>query len=113
MGPTYTADNSTVNGTTETNLGLFRAYISLYLSLHPMISLDTRLMVRLMEPVAAGTPVQIYCFTATTKWAVYEAVQSEIFEHVTAVAQRFGLTIFNEPNGADLIIHQGAPADRW
>jgi len=111
-GPTYSADNSTVNGTTETNLGLFRAYISLYLSHHPMISLDTRLMVRLMEPMAAGTPVQIYCFTATTKWAAYEAVQSEIFEHVTAVAQRFGLTIFNEPNGADLIIHQGAPADR-
>lgn len=107
-GAVYSTEGFSVNGTTETNLGLFRAYICLYLSHHPMISRDTQMMVRLMEPVAAGTPVQIYCFTATTKWVVYEAIQSEIFEHVTSVAQHFGLMIFNEPDGADLIIHRGA-----
>lgn len=107
-GPVYSPEVFAVSGTTETNLGLFRAYICLYLSRHPMISRDKQMMVRLMDPAATGTPVQIYCFTATTKWVVYEAIQSEIFEHFTSMAQHFGLVIFNDPNGADLVIHRGA-----
>ena len=46
-------------------------------------------------------PLQIYCYT-TTAWTAYEAVQSEIFEHLAAVAPKFGIRIFNAPSGEDI-----------
>lgn len=110
-GVVYNPDKFAVNGTMDTNLGLFRAYMCLYLQQHPAISHDSQLLIRLMDPVQAGTPLQIYCFTNTTKWTAYEAIQSEIFEHIAAVAPAFGLMIFNEADGADLIIHQGSPVN--
>lgn len=108
-GTVYDPGKFVVNGTVDTNLGLFRAYLCLYLGQHPEISKESQLLIRLMEPVEQGTPLQIYCFTATTKWTAYEAIQSEIFEHIAAVAPKFGLMIFNEADGSDLIVHQGAP----
>ena len=31
-----------------------------------------------LQPTEAGLPLEIYCFTADTRWAVYEGVQSDI-----------------------------------
>jgi miniconductance mechanosensitive channel len=33
---------------------------------------------------------------------VYETVQSDIFDHLFAVAPEFGLRVFQNPSGADL-----------
>ena len=54
-----------------------------------------------MTPDASGYPLQIYCYT-TTAWTAYEAVQSEIFEHIAAIAPTFGLRLFNNPSGLDI-----------
>lgn len=84
-----------VNGTIDTNLGLFRAYLCQYLLAHPKISNDWNIIVRLMVPDNYGTPLDIYCFTNTTDWLAYEAIRSQIFEHIAASAVDFGIRIFN------------------
>ena len=91
-----------VNGTIETNLGLFRGYMCQYLLNHPEISNEQQILVRIMVPTGEGIPLQIYCFTATTAWTAYEAIQSEVLEHVMAVAPKFGLRLFNDPSGTDV-----------
>ncbi|MCH5219023.1 MAG: mechanosensitive ion channel [Muribaculaceae bacterium] len=78
------------NGTLETNLGLFRAYVGIYLCSHPKISQDQRIMVRLLQGSDMGIPLQIWCFTALTNWDEYEGIQSEIMEHIAAAANDFG-----------------------
>ena len=30
-------------------------------------------------------PLEVYCFTTTTKWKDYENIQSDIFEHFFAI----------------------------
>lgn len=57
-----------VNGTIDTNVGLLRAYMTLYLKRHPFISRELLLMVRTLAPTANGLPVQIYCFSANKNW---------------------------------------------
>lgn len=100
-GQFYDPGLATVNGTLQTNLGLFRAYMCEYLLNHPLVATDQQILVRIMTPDASGYPLQIYCYT-TTAWTAYEAVQSEIFEHIAAVAPTFGLRLFNNPSGRDL-----------
>ena len=84
-----------------TNIGTFRAYILAYLKQHPRISKDMSLMVRQMESTSEGVPLEVYCFTNTTVWAEYEGIQSDIFDHIFAVAHVFGLRIFQAPTGYD------------
>lgn len=84
-----------VNGTLDTNLGLFRAYMCRYLLNHPAIAHDQNIIVRLMTPDANGTPLDIYCFTSTTDWLAYEAIRSQLFEHIAAAAADFNLRIYN------------------
>lgn len=79
-----------MNGTLETNLGLFRAYVGVYLNNHPKIAKDHRILVRIMEATNAGVPLQIWCFTATTNWDEYEGIQSAIMEHLASVVGDFG-----------------------
>ncbi|WP_420489129.1 mechanosensitive ion channel family protein, partial [Neobacillus vireti] len=91
-----------VNGRALTNIGVFRAYISNYLQHHPGINLEMTLMVRQLAPTEHGLPLEIYAFSNDTKWAVYETVQADIFDHLFAVAKQFGLCIFQNPSGNDL-----------
>lgn len=87
-----------VNGSTETNLGLFRAYCCMYLSRNADIAKDGRILVRLMNPEVSGIPLQIWCWTATTDWNAYEAIQSALFEHLAAMMNVFGLEIYAAGN---------------
>ncbi|KKK39171.1 mechanosensitive ion channel protein MscS [Mesobacillus campisalis] len=91
-----------VNGRALTNIGVFRAYISNYLKNHEGIHKNMTLMVRQLEPSEHGLPIEIYAFTNSVEWAVYETVQSDIFDHLFAVAPEFGLRVFQNPSGADL-----------
>jgi miniconductance mechanosensitive channel len=91
-----------VNGRALTNIGVFRAYISNYLQNHPGIKQDMTLMVRQLAPNEHGLPLEIYAFSNDISWAVYETIQSDIFDHLFAVAPEFGLQLFQNPSGNDL-----------
>lgn len=84
-----------------TNLGTFRAYLNAYLRNHPGIHQEMTLMVRALEPSSEGVPMEVYCFTATTTWAVYEGIQSDIFDHLLAILPEFGLRLYQKPSGHD------------
>ncbi|MDW7656777.1 MAG: mechanosensitive ion channel family protein [Bacillota bacterium] len=99
-----------VNGRHMTNIETFRVYIQQYLRSHPHIHQNMIQMVRQLPPGEHGLPIEIYAFAATTDWVVYEGIQADIFDHVMAVAPRFGLQIFQEPGGHDLRAALGATA---
>jgi miniconductance mechanosensitive channel len=90
-----------VNGRALTNIGVFRAYISNYLQNHPGINQEMTLMVRQLAPTEHGLPLEIYAFTNDIRWAVYETVQSDIFDHLFAVAAEFELRLYQNPSGHD------------
>ncbi len=94
--------NNPVNGRALTNIGVFRAYISNYLKNHDGINQNMTLLVRQLEHSEHGVPLEIYAFTNDVQWAVYESVQSDIFDHLFAVAPEFGIRVFQNPSGADL-----------
>lgn len=92
-----------VEGSIDTNLGMVRAYLNMYLKNNKNISQISTLMVRTLAPTESGIPLQIYCFTATTDWITYEAIQSEVFEHFASILPRFGLYVFQNPSGRDTV----------
>ncbi|THF76247.1 mechanosensitive ion channel family protein [Cohnella fermenti] len=91
-----------VNGRAMTNIGVFRAYVERYLEQHPAIHQSMTRMVRQLAPGETGLPLEIYAFTNTIVWAVYEGAQSDIFDHLLAVAPEFGLRVFQNPTGGDM-----------
>ena len=92
-----------VNKRRLTNIGTFRAYAYNYLKNHPKIHKDMTLIVRQLGPGPEGLPLEIYCFTNTTEWAVYEDIQSDIFDHLLAIVPEFGLRLYQKPAGSDLV----------
>ena len=84
-----------------TNIGTFRVYIERYLRNHPGVNQDMLQIVRQLQPTANGLPLEVYCFTATTAWAAYEGIQSDIFDHLLAIAPEFGLRVYQAPSGGD------------
>jgi len=84
-----------------TNFGTFRAYVERYLRRHPGVHQEMTLLVRQLQPGADGIPLEIYCFTNDTRWAVYEGIQSDIFDHLLSILPEFGLRVFQQPGGAD------------
>ena len=95
-------DSANVNLRRLTNLGTFRAYVWNYLRNHPQIHRGMTLLVRQLQPGENGIPIEIYCFTNTTDWGVYEGVQADIFDHILAQCAEFGLRVFQAPSGVDL-----------
>ncbi|MBQ5896648.1 MAG: mechanosensitive ion channel [Bacteroidaceae bacterium] len=93
-----------INGTIDTNAGLFRAYAQMYLKRHPLIRKDMLVMVRTLEPNETGLPIQFYCFTTTTEWVDYESIQSEIMEHFASVMPLFELYPFQTAGSRDTVI---------
>ncbi|WP_022967099.1 mechanosensitive ion channel family protein [Denitrificimonas caeni] len=86
-----------------TNIGSFRAYVEHYLRNNPGIHQSgMTLMVRQLSPTPEGLPIEIYCFTTTTAWTVYEGIQSDIFDHLLAIAPEFNLRVYQAPSGADM-----------
>lgn len=98
-----------VDGSIETNLGVFRAYLKLYLNNNKDISHVDDCFVTTLEQKAAGIPLQIYCFTATSSWFPYEAIQAAVFEHVAVMMYKFQLYTFEYPTGRDTVIEGFIP----
>ena len=84
------------------NLAVFRSYLLNYLNNNPKVNKDLMIMVRQLQPASEGMPLEIYCFSDTPDWIPYETLQSEIFEHVMAMAPEFNLRLFQRPAGTDL-----------
>jgi miniconductance mechanosensitive channel len=99
---------SVLNQRKMTNIGTFRAYLNEYLRNHPRIRQDMTLMVRQLAPDANGLPLEIYAFTNTVIWAEYETIQADIFDHIFAVVEEFGLRIHQAPTGNDIRSLAGA-----
>lgn len=88
--------------TQQTNLGLFRKYIILYLEKQPWLNRQMTYMVRHLQSSDTGVPLQIYAFSKDTAWVDYEGIQAALFEHLMAIAPLFDIKIFQRPSGADL-----------
>ena len=89
-------------GKEEVNLYVFRHYVEYYLRHHPKVNADMIMTVRQLQPTAQGLPVELYFFSADTTWLKYERLQAEVFDHVLAMLNIFGLKVFQTPTGMDL-----------
>lgn len=89
------------NGRKLTNVGTFRAYLEYYLKNHPMVSNDMTMLVRQLAADENGLPIEIYLFCTDIRWANYEAIQADLFDHIYAVLPEFDLRAFQSPSGYD------------
>ena len=95
-----------VNGRHLTNVGTFRIYCLEYLKRHPRLHNNYPPMVRQLPLCEYGLPLEIYAFTNDTVWSNYEAIQSDIFDHIISVTPYFGIRIFQNPSGHDFKEYQ-------
>ncbi len=93
-----------VNGSIETNLGVFRAYLQLYLNASQHIAHDSDNFITTLPQTAQGIPLQVYAFTNTSSWFPYEAIQAAMFEHIAIMLYRFNLYVFESNTGRDTIL---------
>ncbi len=91
-----------VSGRRMTNLGIFRAYVTAFLRQHPQIHQDMTFLVRQLPPGPTGIPLEIFVFSSDQRWAAYEGIQADIFDHLLAVIPEFDLRVYQEPSGYDL-----------
>jgi miniconductance mechanosensitive channel len=95
-----TTDEITLNKRKLTNIGTFREYIKRYLENNPNIdSKNFTFIIRQLQPTSKGVPLEVYAFSNKNKWAEYEAVQSDIFDHLLVALKEFDLRLYQEPSG--------------
>ena len=94
-------EDGLINRRSLTNIGTFRAYIEGYLHKHNKIHDEMTFLVRQLSPSSSGLPIEIYVFANDTDWVNYEAIQSDIFDHLLAVVPEFDLKVFQNPSGND------------
>src|SRR5665648_962108 len=92
------------NGRRQTNLGIFRKYLEKYLENNPNINENMTFMVRQLQPTETGLPMEIYAFSKEKKWVEFEAIQSDIFDHILAVIPEFELSVFSHLRATTLAI---------
>lgn len=94
-----------INGRNMTNFGLFRKYITQYLSQYPGLNKDMILLCRQLQPTPQGIPLEIYTFSNDKRFENYEYIMADIFDHVFASIRFFDLEIYEMPSGkSDFII---------
>jgi len=92
---------SSVNGRAISNMGTFRAYVHAYLSHNQSLNKDMTFLVRQLQPTDKGLPLEIYVFSKEKRWAYYEDIQADIFDHILSVVKEFDLQVFQSPSGSD------------
>ena len=102
---TYNTNNNIdkellLNGRNLTNIGVFRKYAETYIQNHSAINKDMMIMVRQLAPTTQGVPIEIYAFSSDKRWANYEYIMADIFDHFLAAIKYFDLEIFELPNSA-------------
>lgn len=99
-----TTQEHLADGTIDTNLGLFRAYLEIYLNNNSNVDHASTCFVTTLQQTPTGVPLQIYCFTNTSSWLPYEAIQAAIFEHIAVTLHCFGLYCYESASGRDTIV---------
>ncbi|MCK5512860.1 MAG: mechanosensitive ion channel [Deltaproteobacteria bacterium] len=94
-------DSVPTNKRQLTNVGTFRAYVVSYLRNHPMINQEMTFLIRQLALAEHGLPIEIYVFCKDKVWAHYEAIQSDIFDHILSIVPEFDLKVFQNPAGSD------------
>lgn len=90
-----------INGKNLTNVGVFRKYIDTYINAHSGINKKMTIMVRQLEPTSQGLPIEIYAFSRDKRWANYEYIMADIFDHLLAAIPYFGLEGFELPSSTN------------
>ena len=102
-GPIDTKNNKAEQSKTlqehqmPTNSQLYRVYIERYLRAHPVVAQNLDLIIAQREPTQFGVPIEVYFFLKDKVWAEYETIQSDIFDHLLAMATVFGLRLYQLP----------------
>ena len=84
---------------TPTNLSLFKKYLEGYCRAHPGIHENMTRMVRFLQSADNGLPVEVIVFSKAQQSILYEALQTEIFDHIFTILPEFGLRMFQNPSG--------------
>ena len=87
-------DYAPAEGQTPTNSQVYRVYIERYLMSLPVVNQDLDLIIAQKEPTEHGLPIRVYFFSRIKAWREYERIQSDIFDHLLAMAPRFGLKLY-------------------
>ncbi len=98
----HLSEDDVLTGLRQTNIGVFRKYLELYLKKNPLINNQMTFLIRQLQPTEKGLPIEIYVFSKEKVWADYEKLQNDIFDHIFAVIPEFGLKIFQSPAGTDM-----------
>lgn len=88
------ADYQPAEGEVPTNSQLYRIYIEHYLRSLPVVNQDMDLILSQKEPTTYGVPIQVYFFSRNKVWREYERIQSDIFDHLLVMVQKFGLKLY-------------------
>nr|WP_298927810.1 mechanosensitive ion channel domain-containing protein [uncultured Allomuricauda sp.] len=90
-----------LNGRNLTNLGIFRKYIDAYLNNHSGVNKEMIIMVRQLDPTSQGIPMEVYAFSNDKRWANYEYIMADIFDHLLAAISYFDLEGFELPSSSN------------
>ncbi|HBR12947.1 MAG TPA: mechanosensitive ion channel protein MscS [Chryseobacterium sp.] len=82
-----------INGNQLTNIGVFRKYVQNYLKSSGKIDQKELILVRQLQSSPEGLPLEIYCFATEADTTKYEAIQSDIFDHLLSAAKEFELEV--------------------
>ena len=88
-----------INGRNLTNLGVFRKYAQEYVTEHSAINADMTIMIRQLAPTSKGIPLEVYAFSSDKRWANYEYIMADIFDHLIAATNYFDLELFEDVSG--------------
>lgn len=84
-----------LDGPQITNLQLYIYYVSAYLKSRKDVRTKRYpFVLRTMEPGPEGLPFEIYIFLKASSWEQYEAIQTEIMNHLIAALPYFELKAF-------------------
>jgi len=103
---THKVDKSVlINGRNMTNFGLFRKYITQYLSQYPGLNKEMILLCRQLQSTPHGVPLEIYTFSNDKRFENYEYIMSDVFDHIFASITYFDLELYEMPSEkSDFII---------
>lgn len=97
-------DNSVlVNGRRQTNLGVFRAYLTNYLEESAYCQPRPDLHGTSASAYRNRYPVGTLFLSANKVWVAYEGIQADVFDHVLAIIPEFDLRVFQNPSGQTCI----------
>ena len=85
------------DGGAVTNSQLYRESIVKYLKNHPLVAQDLDIIIAQREAGQFGLPIEVYFFLTEKVWDRYEKIQSDIFDHLIAMASDFGLKLYQLP----------------